>query len=145
MSWRLLGIVLPLLLSGCDAFYGAQSHSMFTKPVDVNCVNAALASVPGVGRVAYQRSEDRSTEILPKQRKVLTVSHVWTYGEDGGDILQINQTPDGWEYWNSRTRMNVPVPHEEIVRFLPLMHQVNNAIQSRCSLPVATLKAEPVG
>jgi hypothetical protein len=76
---------------------------------------------------------------------VLIVSHAWTYGEGGADILQINQTPDGWEYWNARSRINVRVPREEIRRFLPLMRTVNSVLQSRCGLAVANLPAEPVG
>jgi hypothetical protein len=41
--------------------------------------------------------------------------------------------------------MGVPVPHEEMVRFQSLMQKVNLAIQLRCGLPVANLKAQPVG
>ena len=134
-----------LLLAGCDAFYGAESRATLTGPVDIGCVNAALASVPGAGQTTYHREEDRSTELLPKHRKVLIVSHAWTYGEGGGDILQINQTPDGWEYRNARSRINVRVPREEIQRFLPLMRTVNRMLQSRCGLPVGSLSAEPVG
>jgi hypothetical protein len=41
--------------------------------------------------------------------------------------------------------MGVAVPHDEMARFVPLMQKVNQAIQMRCGLPVAHLKAEPVG
>jgi hypothetical protein len=141
-----LTIVLPVLLvAGCDRFYGVESRATLSGPIDVSCVNAALASVPDVGLVTYQRNEDRSTEILPKQRKVLTVAHDWLYGERGADILEIIQSPDGWSFRNSRSRMGVGVPHDEMVRFVPLMQTVNKAIQMRCGLPVANLKAEPVG
>jgi hypothetical protein len=145
MKFRVLSISAFLFLAGCDAFYGAESTATLTGPVDIGCVNAALASVPDAGPITYRRDEDRSTEILPKQRKVLTISHAWTYGEGGADILQIIQTPDGWEYRNARSRINVRVPHEEIERFLPLMRAVNGMIQSRCGLPVGDLTAEPVG
>ncbi len=47
--------------------------------------------------------------------------HVWSYGEGGSDILQINQTPDGWDYRNARSRMGSAVTDEEIARFQPLM------------------------
>jgi hypothetical protein len=141
-----LTIVLPaLLVAGCDPFYGVESRATLSGPVDVRCVNAALASVPDVGRVTYERSESRSTEILPKQRKVLTVAHDWLYGEGGADILEIIQSPDGWSLRNSRSRMGVAVPHDEMARFVPLMQKVNQAIELRCGLPVAHLKAEPVG
>jgi hypothetical protein len=144
--WLRLTIVVPaLLLVGCDPFYGVESRAELAGPGDVRCVNAALASVPDVGRVTYQRSEDRSTEIMPKQRQVVTVMHVWLYGEGGSDTLQINRTPDGWDYRNARSRMGVAVPHDEMARFQPLMLKVNRAIQSRCGLPVGNLKAEPVG
>jgi hypothetical protein len=145
MWLRVTSVVPALLLAGCDPFYGVESRATLPGPVDVRCVNAALASLPDVGRVTYQRRENRSTEILPKQRKVVTVMHVWLYGEGGGDILQINQTPDGWDYRNARSRMGVAVPHEEMARFKPVMLKVNGAIQLRCGLPVGNLKAEPVG
>jgi hypothetical protein len=145
MWLRVTIVVAALLVAGCDPFYGVESRAMLPGPVDVRCVNAALATVPHVGRVTYQRSENRSTEILPKQRKVVTVMHVWLYGEGGNDILQINQTPDGWDYRNARSRMGVAVPHNEMARFQPLMLKVNRAIQLRCGLPVGSLRAEPVG
>jgi hypothetical protein len=145
MLFRIAGGVLVLLLAGCDPFYGVESRTKLANPVDVRCVNAALAKVPEAGAITYQNSEDRSTELLPRRREVLTITHVWQYGEDGGDILQINQTSDGWDYRNSRSRMGVAVPHEEMVRFVPLMAKVNVVIQSRCGLPVANLRAEPVG
>ena len=142
---RVIIVFLGLLVAGCDPFYGVESRTIFRGPVDVGCVNAALASVPDAGRVTYQRSDERSTEILPRQRKVLTIMHVWFYGEGGSDMLQINQTPDGWDFRNSRSRMGVAVPHDEMVRFVPLMQKVNGVLQKRCGLPVATLKAQPVG
>jgi hypothetical protein len=144
--WLRLTVVFPaLLVAGCDRFYGVESRATLSGSVDVPCVNAALASVPDVGRVTYERSENRSTEILPKQRKVLTIAHDWLYGEGGADILEVIQGPDGWSFRNSRSRMGVAVPHDEMVRFVPLMQKVNQAIQMRCGLPVAHLKAEPVG
>jgi len=134
-----------LLIAGCDAFYGVESRTTLSGPVDVRCINGALASVPDTGAVTYQRSENGPTEIMPKQRKVLTVSHHWLYGEGGADILEIIQGPDGWSFRNSRSRMGVAVPHAEMARFVPLMQQVNEAIEMQCGLPVARLKAEPVG
>jgi hypothetical protein len=145
MSRRLTIVFSALFVAGCDPFYGVESRTKLSGPVDVLCVNAALASVPDAGRVIYQRDEDRSTEILPKQRKVLTVAHDWLYGEGGGDILEVFQGADGWFFRNSRSRMGVAVPHDEMVRFVPLMQKVNQAIQMRCGLPVAHLQAEPVG
>jgi hypothetical protein len=136
MRMRLTVFVSALLLTACDRFYGVQSHATLSGPVDIGCVNAALRSVSDVGRVRYQRSEDRSTK---------TAMHVWVYGEGDSDVLQINQTPDGWDYRNARSRMGVAVPHDEMARFQPLMLEVNRAIQLRCGLPVANLKAEPVG
>ncbi|MFE9082903.1 hypothetical protein ACQKKG_12230 [Brevundimonas sp. NPDC003935] len=118
---RLTICVAALLVSGCDPIYGVESRATLSGPVDARCINAALASVVGAGRVACERSESRSTEIYPKQREVLTVMHVWSYGEGGSDILQINQTPDGWDYRNARSRMGSAVTDEEIARFQPLM------------------------
>jgi hypothetical protein len=74
-------------------FYGVESRATFNGPVDVECANAALANVPEAGPETYQRREDRSTEILPKQRKVLTIAHDSLYGEGGVDILEIIQGP----------------------------------------------------
>jgi len=145
MWLRITVVVSALLLAGCDPSYGVESRATLAGPVDVRCVNAALRSVPDVGRVTYQRSESRSTELLPKQRKVVTVMHVWLYGESGNDILQINQTPDGSDYRNARTRMGVAVPHYEMARFQQLMLKVNRAAELRCGLPVGNLKAQPVG
>lgn len=145
MWLRVISVVSALLIAGCDPFYGVESRATLLGPVNVVCVNAALASVPNVGRVTYQRSEERSTEILPKQRKVSTVMHVWTYGEGRANTLQINKSPDGWDYRNARSRMGVPVPHDEMARFKPLMAKVNRVIQLRCGLPVGNLKAEQVG
>ncbi|HEU4696537.1 MAG TPA: hypothetical protein VFR92_06205, partial [Sphingomicrobium sp.] len=140
--WLRFTIVFPvLLLAGCDRFYGVESRVALPGPVDVRCVNVALKGVQGVGSVTYRRTENRSTEILPKQRKVLTIAHDWLYGEGGADILEIIQGPDGWSFRNSRSRMGVAVPHDEMVRFVPLMQRVNHAIQMRCGLPVANLKA----
>ena len=142
---RAIAVVPVLFIASCDSFYGIESRANVRGPVDIPCVNSVLARVPGVGEVTYRRSENRSTEILPKQREILTVTHLWTYGEDGGDILQIDQTPNGWDYRNARSRMGKAVPHAEIARFQPLMLKVNKAIQSRCGLPVGNLKAKPVG
>src|SRR5450755_2326385 len=98
MRLRIVSTGLVFFLAGCDPFYGVDSHAALAGPVDVRCVHAALASIAEAGRVTYERSESRSIEIMPTKRSVLTVMHVWTYGEGGKDILQINQTPDGWEY-----------------------------------------------
>lgn len=145
MWLRLTIAVSAFFVAGCDRFYGVESRATLAGPVDIRCVNAALASIPDVGDVTYQRSDESSTEILPKQRKVVTVMHVWAYGEDGNDILQINQTTDGWDFRNARSSMGVAVPNDELARFQPLMLKVNRAIQSRCGLPVGNLKSEPVG
>lgn len=111
-------------------------------PVDVGCVGSALASVPGVGAITYHSDENRWTEILPKQRKVMTVIHLWLYGERGTSALQINQTPDGWEFTNARLRMGSPVPADEIAHFVPLMRLVNSTIAQKCRLPVGDLQTE---
>jgi hypothetical protein len=37
--------------------------------------------------------------------------------------------------------MGVAVPHDEMMRFVPLMQKVNRAIGTRSGLPVANLKA----
>ena len=145
MRRRFITMLPALLITGCDQLYGVESRATLPGPVDVPCVNAALASVPDVGRVTYDRSQSDSTEILPKQRKVLTVAHDWLYGEGGADILEFIQGPDGWSFRNSRVRMGVTVPHDEIVRFVPLMQKVNRTIELRCGLPVARLTAQPVG
>ena len=142
MTLRRLIVLASLLLAGCDRSYGVQSRATFTDPVNVTCVGSALASVPGVGTVTYRRNEDPSTEIYPKQRKVLTVIHLWLYGERGTSALQINQTPDGWEFTNSRLRMGSPVPQHEIDRFVPLMRLVNSAIANQCRLPVGDLRPQ---
>lgn len=131
---------LLLLASGCDKINGVESHVTLKGPVDVSCVNVAISDVSEAGSVIYQRHENSSTELLPKQRQVLTIMHSWAYGERGASILQINQTPDGWEYWNTRRRMGAPVPDEEIAQFLPLMRKVNRTIQRRCGLPVGALR-----
>jgi hypothetical protein len=144
--WSRVAIIfLGLLLAGCDPLYGVESRATLNRPVDVKCVNGALASVPEAGPVTYQRVEELSTEIFPKQRKVLTVTHDWLYGEEGKDILEVIQGRDGWDFSNSRRRMGVAVPHDEMVRFVPLMEKVNRAIETRCRLPVANLKAVALG
>lgn len=142
---RLTIISLGVLLAGCDPFYGVESRTTLNGPVDVDCINAALASVPGVGPVTYQRREDHSTEILPRRREFLTIAHDWLYGVSGKDTLEIIQGPDGSDFSNSRRRMGVAVPHEEMVRFVSLMHEVNRAIETRCGLPVAKLNAVAIG
>lgn len=145
MDLRIISLSPLILLAGCDPFYGVESGTTVKGPLDVQCISAALASVPETGHLTYQRSESHSTELLPKQRKVDTVMHVWAYGEHGTDVLQVNETPDGWEYRNARSRMGVAVPRDEMARFLPLMRKVNQAMQSRCGVPVSHLKAVPVG
>jgi hypothetical protein len=142
MSLRRIAPVGALLLAGCDRSYGVQSRTTFTNDVNIACVGSALASVPGVGTVAYQRDEDRSTEISPKQRKVRTVIHLWLYGDGGASALQINQTPDGWEFTNARLRMGSPVPADEIARFVPLMRAVNRTVAEQCGLPVRDLQTQ---
>ena len=144
MSLRIVSATLVLFLTGCDPFYGVESDTKLAGPVDVRCVNAALASIPEAGRVTYRRNEVPSTEIFPKRRKA-HIMYVWLYGERGWDALQIYQTPDRWYYRNARSRVGVAVPHEEMARFVPLMQKVNRVIQTRCGLPVADLRAEPVG
>ncbi len=138
-------IFVGLLLAGCDPFYGVESRAKLAGPVDVECVNAALGSVSEAWPVTHQRREDHSTEVLPKERNVATIAHDWVYGEGGSDILEIIQGPDGWNFRNSRSRMGVAVPHDEMARFVPLMQKVNRAIETRCGLPVANLKATAVG
>ncbi len=125
--------------------HGVDSRASLAGPVDVRCVDAALTSMPEAGRVTYQRREDRSTEIVPKRRTVLTVIHFWTYGEAGGDILQIDQSPDGWDYRNARSRIGVTVPHDEIERFIPLMQKVNRLLQASYGLPVGDLEPQLFG
>jgi hypothetical protein len=142
---RVVIIILGVLLAGCDPVYGVESRATFHHPIDIACVNAALTSVPEASPVTYQHREDRSTEILPKQRKVLMVAHDWFYGEGGADILEVIQGPDEWNYRNSRSRMGVAVPHDEMVRFVPLMQKVNRAIEARCGLTVGNLQATAVG
>ncbi|GAA4013340.1 hypothetical protein GCM10022280_09480 [Sphingomonas swuensis] len=141
---RLTTTFAVLLLVGCDRFYGVESRATLPAPVDVRCVNAALSGVEGVGSVQYWRTENRSTEILPRQRNSLIVAHAWLYGESGADVLEIMQGPDGWFFRNSRSRMGVAVPHDTMARFVPLMQKVNYALEMRCGLPVADLKAELV-
>ena len=145
MGLRIVSTGLVFFLAGCDPSYGVDSHTALAGPVDVRCVNAALANIVEAGRVTYERSESRSTEIMPTRRSVRTVMHVWTYGEGGKDILQINQTSDGWDYRNARSRLGVAVPHDEMVRFVPVVTKVNVVMQARCGLPVAGLKSETVG
>jgi hypothetical protein len=127
-------LVCGLLLAGCDRFYGVESRTTFHTPVDVECLGAALASVPEAAPVAYQRQESRST-----------VANDWLYGERGADILELIQSPNEWDFSNSRRRMGVAIPHDQLVHFVPLMQKVNQAIQARCGLPVASLKATAVG
>jgi hypothetical protein len=146
LMWlRTASLVAALVLAGCDSFYGVESRTSFSGRVDIRCVDEALASVPDAGHITYQQMEDGYTEILPMQRQVVTVTHLWSYGEDGRNLLQIDRTLDGWGYRNARSSMGVAVPHDEIVRFQPLMLEVNETIQLRCGLPVGNLKAEPVG
>lgn len=143
---RAFSVGIFLLLSGCDRFYGVETRASLNRAANVDCVQATLSGIPDAGRVAYRRSEARATEILPKQREILTVMHVWTYGEESARlILQINDAPDGWNYRNGRSRMNVVVPDEEIALAMPLMQLVNRTIEERCGLPVGNLQAEPVG
>lgn len=142
---RLTTTFAVLLLVGCDRFYGVESRATLPAPVDVRCVNAALSGVEGVGSVQYRRTENRSTEILPRQRNSLIVVHEWFYGESNANILEVIRAPDGWSFRNSRSRMGVAVPHDEMARFVPLMQKVNHDIEMRCGLLVAHLKAEPVG
>jgi len=134
MAGRVVIILLALLVAGCDRFYGVESRTRLRGPVDVRCVNAALATVPDVQRVTYQRNKLDDG-----------VAHHWLYGENGADIVELIQDSDGWDFSNSRRRMGVAVPHEQMVRFVPLMQAVNQALQARCGLPVAELRAEPVG
>jgi hypothetical protein len=142
MSLRIIGAVVLLLLAGCDRSYGVESRTSLKGPVDVGCVDLAIRSVAGAGKVDYRRSEDRSTEIYPKQRKVVTAIHLWLYGEGGSSTLQINQTPDAWEFTNARLRMGSPVPEDEIARFVRLMRIVNSTLADRCGLPVGSLRPQ---
>ena len=138
---RTIALML-ILLGGCDRLYGVQARTTFTKSVDVHCVGVAVESVPNVGNVEYHRSESRAIELLPKQREVRTISHVWLYGEGGKSILQLNNTPDGWDFTNARTRMGSPIPRSELARFEPLMRSVNSAVAERCRLPLANIKLQ---
>ena len=144
MWLRMASIAPVLLLAGCDPLYGVESRTRLDGPVDIHCVDAALASVPGVGRLRYELGESRSTRILPRRRTIVTVTHDWFYGEGGADIVSISHSPEGWEYGNARRRSGVPVPKAEIDRFQALMQRVNQAIQARCGLPVGDLKSEPL-
>lgn len=138
---RTIALVL-IFLAGCDRLYGVQTRTSFTKSVDVYCVGASLESVPNVGNVEYHRSESRATELLPKQREVRTISHVWLYGEGGKSVLQLNNTPDGWDFTNARLRMGGPIPRSELARFEPLMRSVNSTVAKRCKLPVTNIKLQ---
>jgi hypothetical protein len=145
MRYHPVVFLLLLPLSACDRFYGVESRATLHGAVNITCVDAALHDLPEASHILYQRDQSHSTEILPKQREVQTIAHAWLYGEGQSNILEIIQTPDGWEYTNSRRRMGVSVPHEEMVRFLPLMRKVNQALQAHCGLPVGGLRGEAVG
>jgi len=143
MKVQIFSIGALVMLSACDRIYGVSSKTTLESPVSISCVSSALSSVTGSGPVDYVLSERNSVEILPKQRRVGTVMHVWLYGEGQLTVLQINQTPDGWDFTNTRSRMNEAVSQEEIARSIPLMREVNRAIQDRCGLPVANLSFDP--
>jgi hypothetical protein len=145
MCYRLVPFLLLLSLGACDRLYGVESRATLHREVNVFCVNATLHDMPETGQILYQRNQYHSTEMLPKQREVQIITHHWLYGEGQGDILEIIQTTDGWEYTNSRRRMGVPVAHEEMRRFLPVMQKINRALQMRCGLPVGGLRGEAVG
>jgi len=143
MKSSLASTGLLLALTACDPIHGLASRTTLHEPVDTRCVQAALASLPEAGHVTYRRGERDSVQILPKQRKVHVVTHAWQYGEAQGSILQINQTPDGWEFTNTRSRIGQAIPQAELDRFIPVMRKVNRALQDRCRLAVADLQAEP--
>ncbi|PNU01655.1 hypothetical protein A8V01_27360 [Novosphingobium guangzhouense] len=144
MRIGLFAIGITLLLIGCDRLNGVQSHSSMRGPVEISCVNAALGSIPEAGHFVYQTDQHNSVEILPKQRKTRTITHVWTYGEARSYILQINQTADGWDYTNTLSRIGEAISQAEIDRFIPTMRKVNRAIQNKCGLQVADLQAQPI-
>ena len=129
---------------GCDKIYGVESSIKLEGPIDVPCINAALSSVPEVGRVTFESDKTSTIELLPKQRKRHTASHVWTYGKSGGSILQIIRTSDGWDFKNARRQMGEPIDGEEAARFVRLMRLVNATIQKRCGLAVGNLTAQQI-
>jgi hypothetical protein len=142
MRTGFFAIGITLLSTGCDRLYGVQSHASLQGPVDINCVSAALSSIPEAGHVSYKSEQHDSIGILPKQGKERTVIHVWLYGEARDSILQINQSSDGWGYTNTHSRMNEAIPQAEIDRFIPTMRKINRVIQNKCELQVADLQAE---
>ncbi|AOR80854.1 hypothetical protein [Novosphingobium resinovorum] len=137
-------IGVMVFLSGCDRLYGVQSRASLGGPVDISCINAAIHSVPDAARITYKTDWLDSVEILPKHRSVHTITHVWLYGEAQSSVLQIDQTPDGWDFVNSHSRIGEAIPQTEIDHFIPTMKKVNRAIQMRCGLQVADLPAEHI-
>ena len=145
MSFRPWVAGIFLLLSGCDPFYGVESRTTLSGPVDVSCINSALTSVPEALTPRYERHVQQAWELAPPWHKVITVLHFWYYGENGSARLEVDHSPYGWEFSNTRENMGRPVSREEMDRFIPLMEKVNAVIQDQCGLPVANLRPKPVG
>lgn len=144
MRFSSAGTVILLLLAGCDTLRGVSSRASLPEAVDVDCITATLSAIPEAGEVAYEQEVSRSTEILPRQRKIVTTMHVWRYGEGGRANLRIIENARGRRFENSRLQLGRPVPREEVARFTPLMRAVNRTIQAQCGVPVADLEAEAV-
>ncbi|OQW78570.1 MAG: hypothetical protein BVN32_06310 [Proteobacteria bacterium ST_bin14] len=144
MRFSFAGAGVLLLLAGCDTLRGVAIRTSLSEPVDVSCVTATLSAIPEAGEVVYEQNVSRSTEILPKQRKIVTTMHVWRYGEGRRANLWIIESVRGRKFENSRLQLGRAVPLEEVARFIPLMREVNRAIQAQCGVPVADLEAEAV-
>lgn len=144
MRFSSAGVGVLLLLAGCDTWRGVAIRTSLSEPVDVGCVTATLSTIPEAGEVAYEQSVSRSTELLPKQRKLVTTMHVWRYGKGGRANLRIIEDVRGRKFENSRLQLGRAVPREEVARLIPLMREVNRAIQTQCGVPVADLEAKAV-
>lgn len=141
-SFAIAGVLF--LLTGCDTLRGVASRASLSEPANVGCVTATLSAIPEAGEVTYTKDVLRETELLPKQRKIVTTTHVWHYGEGGKSSLRIIENVRGRKFENSRIQLGRAVPREEVARFIPLMREVNRAIHTQCGVPVADLQAEPL-
>ena len=127
---------LGLAVAACDPIRGVQTNADLTKPVDLDCIDRTIRTVPRVGLVSHWNKSDESFQIVPYRGKVITISDQWRYGPDA--TVQITHDGQNWTYFNGLLKMGEPLPAAKLDAFVPMMNQVNAALESGCGLPLAS-------
>lgn len=127
--------LVAVSLTACQRIY-VTSESAFSH-VDVDCVDAAIKSVPGISGVTHTVGSSGIRNSATDRGEALTQSHQWTYHSK--EPASISLTHDGRRWTLSLDVMTSAPPwtSEKLEALNPTMAHINEAISRDCDLPIA--------